>query len=169
MHRIKNNGRRVAAFLGNHGDIIARTPGLQLLPCRGPEGIACGKQHGVAGCLDVMRQLAQRSASAAREIKSLIAESGERVRVGTELVAQAGTSVNNIVDQVRSLSQLIESISRASLEQSGSVSDISQSISSIDNMTQRNAALVEESAAAADSLRQQAVQLEEVVRVFKIA
>ena len=75
----------------------------------------------------------------------------------------------DIVGQVRSLSELIENISRASHEQAANVSEIGQSISSLDNMTQRNAALVEESAAAADSLRQQAAQLDEVVRIFKIA
>jgi methyl-accepting chemotaxis protein len=115
-----------------------------------------------------VRNLAQRSAQAAKEIKGLISESVERVDAGTALVEQAGERVSNIVVQVRRVSDLVGEITSASEEQSNGISQVGDAVAQLDQVTQQNAALVEESAAAADSLQQQATRLTEAVRVFRL-
>ena len=115
-----------------------------------------------------VRSLAQRSAQAAKEIKTLIGESVERVEAGSKLVDAAGKSMDDIVSQVKRVTDLIGEISSASAEQTQGIDQIGNAVTQLDQVTQQNAALVEESAAAADSLKQQAANLAEVVSVFKL-
>ena len=116
-----------------------------------------------------MRNLAQRSAQAAKEIKGMINDSVEKVDAGSKLVHDAGTSMNQIVGQVRQVSDLIGEITSAALEQSSGIEQVNEAVTQMDQVTQQNASLVEEGAAAAASLREQAEKLAEVVAVFKLS
>jgi methyl-accepting chemotaxis protein len=115
-----------------------------------------------------VRSLAGRSAAAAKEIKGLIGASVEKVEGGSKLVADAGATMNEIVNSVKRVSDIIGEITAASAEQSDGIGQINGSVTQLDQMTQQNAALVEESAAAAESLREQAVRLAEVVSTFNL-
>ncbi|HEY0847570.1 MAG TPA: methyl-accepting chemotaxis protein [Noviherbaspirillum sp.] len=115
-----------------------------------------------------VRQLAQRSAAAAKEIKSLIDNSVEKVDVGAKLVDQAGATMKEIVDSVKRVTDIMSEISIASKEQTDGIQQVNQAINQMDEVTQQNAALVEEAAAAAASLQDQAVNLSHVVSVFKL-
>jgi methyl-accepting chemotaxis protein len=115
-----------------------------------------------------VRSLAQRSAGAAKEIKTLISASVERVEQGTALVDKAGTTMQEVVASIRRVTDIMGEISAASSEQSAGVGQITEAMTQMDRATQQNAALVEESAAAAESLRAQALQLVEAVAVFKL-
>jgi aerotaxis receptor len=114
-----------------------------------------------------VRSLAQRSANAAREIKALIGASVDRVEAGTQLVDDAGKTMTDIVGEVKRVSDLIAEISSSTQEQEGGIAQIGQAIGELDQITQQNAALVEESAAASDSLKQQAERLVDAVSVFR--
>jgi methyl-accepting chemotaxis protein-1 (serine sensor receptor) len=116
-----------------------------------------------------VRTLAQRSAQAAREIKSLIGNSVDKVHAGSQLVDQAGSTMAEIVQQVGRVTSLIAEIDAATGEQSAGITQVNQAVSSLDNGTQQNAALVEESAAAAESLRQQAEGLTRLISTFRLA
>jgi methyl-accepting chemotaxis protein len=116
-----------------------------------------------------VRNLAQRSAQAAREIKSLIGESVEKVEAGSRQVNDAGTAMSEIVSQVKRVTDLIGEISSASSEQSAGIGQVNESVTKMDQSTQQNAALVEQSAAAAASLRDQAERLAQAVAVFKLS
>ncbi len=115
-----------------------------------------------------VRNLAARSAQAAREIKTLIAASAERVEGGSRLVQQAGETMGEIVGQVGRVSELIGGISTAALQQSGGIGNVNRAVSDLDESTQQNAALVEQSAAAAASLKDQAQRLADAVAVFRL-
>ena len=115
-----------------------------------------------------MRNLAHRSATAAREIKALIGDSVEKVAVGSRLVVVAGDTMEQIVGDVRSVSELMTAISGAIAEQEAGISQINQAVTEMDDVTQQNAALVEEAAAASQSMQSQAAQLAELVGVFKV-
>jgi methyl-accepting chemotaxis protein len=116
-----------------------------------------------------VRTLAQRSAAAAKEIKELIGRSVETVDAGASLVDQAGATMQNIVQSVQQVADIMKQISAASSEQSTGIEQVNQAIVSIDDVTQQNAALVEEAAAAAQSMRDQADLLAQAVSVFKLA
>ncbi|MDP1534379.1 MAG: methyl-accepting chemotaxis protein, partial [Rubrivivax sp.] len=122
--------------------------------------------RGFAVVASEVRSLAQRSADAAREIKTLIGASVERVESGSRLVQDAGGTMNEIVASVQRVADIIGEITHSSGEQSTGIGEVNQAIGELDQMTQQNAALVEESAAAADSLKSQAVRLSEVVQRF---
>ena len=132
------------------------------------EAARAGEQgRGFAVVAAEVRSLAQRSATAAREIKALIGASVDRVDAGSTLVGEAGRTMDDIVTRVRQVTDLVAEINASTLEQSTGILQVNQSVASIDQGTQQNAALVEESAAAAESMKQQAVALMGVISNFK--
>ena len=125
--------------------------------------------RGFAVVAGEVRSLAQRSAEAAREIKELIQASIESVEKGSQLVQNAGQSMDDIVQRVRNVSDLIGDMSAATVEQTGGIQQINTAVAQMDEMTQQNAALVEEASAAAASLQTQATELNQAVAVFRMA
>jgi methyl-accepting chemotaxis protein len=115
-----------------------------------------------------VRNLAQRSAGAAREIKALIGDAGEKVDAGSKLVDQAGKTMDDIVASVRHVAGIMGEITAASQEQSLGIEEVTRAVSQMDRMTQQNAALVQQSANASESMQEQAVKLEQAVSVFKL-
>jgi methyl-accepting chemotaxis protein len=134
------------------------------------EAARAGEQgRGFAVVAGEVRNLAQRSAQAAREIKSLINDSVEQVEAGSKQVSEAGRTMDDIVVQVKRVTDLIGEITSATLEQSSGIGQVNQAVNQLDQMTQQNAALVEQSAAAAESLREQAGKLAEAVAIFRLS
>ena len=133
------------------------------------EAARAGEQgRGFAVVASEVRNLAQRSAAAAKEIKALIGDSVEKVDVGGKLVSAAGTTMTDIVDSVRRVTDIMGEIVAASQEQSSGIEQVNRAIAQMDDVTQQNAALVEQAAAASQSLQEQAAQLSQVVAVFKL-
>ncbi|MBI2733276.1 MAG: methyl-accepting chemotaxis protein [Aquabacterium sp.] len=133
------------------------------------EAARAGEQgRGFAVVAGEVRSLAQRSATAAKEIKQLILASGAKVESGTRLVHDAGAAMEEIISSVQRVSDIIGEITSASTEQSAGIAQVNQSVSDLDQMTQQNAALVEQSAAAAASLKDQAVKLTQSMAIFKV-
>ncbi|WP_151638811.1 methyl-accepting chemotaxis protein [Noviherbaspirillum aerium] len=133
------------------------------------EAARAGEQgRGFAVVAGEVRTLAQRSAAAAKEIKTLINTSVERVETGNRLVNAAGGSMQNIVDSVRKVTDIMAEISAASQEQTSGIDQINQAVTQMDQVTQQNAALVEEAAAASESLQDQAAKLAQAVSTFKL-
>ncbi|GGI19130.1 methyl-accepting chemotaxis protein [Oxalicibacterium faecigallinarum] len=125
--------------------------------------------RGFAVVATEVRNLAQRSASAAKEIKALIDDSVSNINAGTKLVAQAGQTMKEVVDSVRRVTEVVGEISVAGQDQSVGIGAVSQAVSEMDQTTQQNAALVEEAAAAAQSLRDQAATLSQLVQTFVLS
>ncbi|MDE2614836.1 MAG: HAMP domain-containing protein, partial [Burkholderiales bacterium] len=168
MEEITASSRKIADIIGVIDSIAFQTNILALNAA--VEAARAGEQgRGFAVVASEVRSLAQRSAGAAREIKALITASGERVQAGSRLVAEAGVAMNDIVAQVTRANSLIGEISDASQQQATGISQVGGAVSQLDSVTQQNAALVEESAAAADSLSQQAARLVQAVGVFRVA
>ena len=168
MDDITASSKQIADIIGVIDGIAFQTNILALNAA--VEAARAGEQgRGFAVVASEVRNLAQRSASAAKDIKELIGASVEKVQVGTRLVGDARTSMDDIVVQVKRVSDLISEIGAATIEQTTGIGQVSTAVSQLDQATQQNAALVEESAAAADSLKQQASKLAEVVGVFKLA
>ena len=166
MTEINESSKRIADIISVIDGIAFQTNILALNAA--VEAARAGEQgRGFAVVAGEVRNLAQRSADAAREIKALIGASVDKVEAGTRLVDDAGHTMNDIVAQVKRVSGLIAEISSATHEQQDGIAQIGQAIGSLDSITQQNAALVEESAAASDSLKQQAERLVEAVSVFR--
>jgi len=167
MQGIADSSRRIADIIGVIDGIAFQTNILALNAA--VEAARAGEQgRGFAVVASEVRNLAQRSAGAAKEIKDLISQSVGQVEQGTVIAGEAGAAMQDIVDRVRNVSQLIREIAAATTEQSSGIDQVGTAITQMDQVTQQNAALVEESAAAADSLRAQAARLTEVVGVFKL-
>jgi methyl-accepting chemotaxis protein len=157
------------------GDIIGVIDGIafqtNILALNAAVEAARAGDHGrgFAVVASEVRGLAQRSAASAREIKSLIQASVEKVEAGSELVGSAGRTMQDVVAQVAQASEVFAQISAAADEQTKGIGQVNEAVTQLDQVTQQNAALVEESAAASDSLRVQATRLVESVRVFRLA
>jgi|GEM_PF-56112 len=167
MNEITASSRKIADIIGVIDGIAFQTNILALNAA--VEAARAGEQgRGFAVVAGEVRTLAQRSAEAAKEIKALINASVERVELGAELVAQSGAVMQDIVGSVRRVSDLIGEISAASTEQRDGIGLVNQAVTQLDQMTQQNAALVEQSAAAAHSMREQAHRLMDVVSRFNV-
>jgi methyl-accepting chemotaxis protein len=168
MKGINDSSKKIADIISVIDGIAFQTNILALNAA--VEAARAGEQgRGFAVVASEVRSLAQRSAAAAKEIKTLIGVSVERVEQGTFLVDQAGATMTEIVASIRRVTDIMGEISAASLEQSNGVAQVGDAVSQMEQATQQNAALVEESAAAAESLKSQAQQLVQAVAVFKIA
>jgi len=167
MDGITDSSRKISDIIGVIDGIAFQTNILALNAA--VEAARAGEQgRGFAVVAAEVRSLAQRSATAAKEIKVLIGESVGKVESGTQLVAEAGRTMGDIVGQVQRVSTLIAEISNASGEQSRGIGQIGDAVTQLDQVTQQNAALVEESAAAAESLRVQADALARTVATFRL-
>ena len=167
MDEIIASSRKISDIIGVIDGIAFQTNILALNAA--VEAARAGEQgRGFAVVASEVRNLAGRSAEAAKEIKALIDTSVQKVEVGEQQVKAAGTAMHDIVTQVQRVSQLIHEISSASAEQALGIGQVGDAVAQLDQVTQQNAALVEESAAAADSLRHQAAALSQAVSVFRL-
>jgi methyl-accepting chemotaxis protein len=167
MEGITASSRKIADIIGVIDGIAFQTNILALNAA--VEAARAGEQgRGFAVVASEVRSLAQRSAAAAKEIKSLITESVEKVEAGSAQVGEAGRTMDDIVNQVRRVSDLIAEIGSATEEQTQGITQVGAAVTQLDQVTQQNAALVEESAAAAESLNQQAARLVEAVSQFTL-
>ena len=168
MSSINNSARKIVDIIGVIDGIAFQTNILALNAA--VEAARAGEQgRGFAVVAAEVRSLAQRSASAAKEIKALIGDSVEKVNQGSRLVDQAGSSMGDIVESVRRVTDIISEITAAGNEQTGGIDQINLAITEMDHVTQQNAALVEQAAAAAEAMQDQAGRLAQLVSVFQLS
>ena len=167
MEEINSSSKKIADIIGVIDGIAFQTNILALNAA--VEAARAGEQgRGFAVVAGEVRSLAQRSAEAAKEIKSLIGTSVDKVETGSKLVQDAGSTMNEIVASVQRVTDIIGEISAAALEQSQGIGQVNEAVTRLDQMTQQNAALVEESAAAAESLKGQAQRMTTVVAGYRV-
>ncbi len=167
MASISESSRKIADIIGVIDSIAFQTNILALNAA--VEAARAGEQgRGFAVVAAEVRSLAQRAAAAAKEIKGLISGSVEKVEAGGVLVSQAGTTMNEIVDSVQRVSSIIGNVLNATQEQNEGIQQIDSAVAQMDNTTQQNAALVQEAAACAETLRQQASNVAAIVAIFKL-
>lgn len=167
MRLISESANKISDIIGVIDGIAFQTNILALNAA--VEAARAGEQgRGFAVVATEVRNLAHRSAAAAKEIKGLISDSVERVEAGVVFVDQAGTTMTEIVASVRNVTDIMAEISAASTEQSAGIDQVNRAVNEMDEVTQRNAALVEESAAAAEALKRDVLQLERAASVFKL-
>ncbi|WP_374046110.1 methyl-accepting chemotaxis protein [Massilia sp. R2A-15] len=167
MGSINESARKIVDIIGVIDGIAFQTNILALNAA--VEAARAGEQgRGFAVVASEVRTLAQRSAAAAKEIKTLIGDSVEKVDAGAKLVDQAGATMDQVVSSIRRVTDIVSEIALASQEQTDGIEQVNQAIGQMDQVTQQNAALVEESAAAAESMQEQAGKLAQVVGVFKL-
>jgi len=168
MSEINNSSKKIVDIIAVIDGIAFQTNILALNAA--VEAARAGEQgRGFAVVAAEVRNLAQRSAAAAKEIKTLIGDSVNKVTVGSQLVDQAGNTMEEIVASVKRVSDIMTEISAASQEQSAGIQEIGQAIGQMDEMTQQNSALVEQAAAAAESMHEQAEHLTQSLDVFKLS
>jgi len=168
MSSINESSKKIVDIIGVIDGIAFQTNILALNAA--VEAARAGEQgRGFAVVASEVRNLAQRSAAAAKEIKTLIGDSVDKVGAGTKLVDEAGKTMEEIVSSVKRVTDIMSEITAASQEQSSGIEQVNQAITQMDEVTQQNASLVEEAAAAAESLEEQAQNLEAAVAVFKVA
>jgi methyl-accepting chemotaxis protein len=167
MDEINQSSKKISDIIGVIDGIAFQTNILALNAA--VEAARAGEQgRGFAVVAGEVRNLAQRSAEAAKEIKGLIGASVDKVEAGSRLVADAGQTMSEIVGSVQRVSDIIGEITAASGEQSDGIGQVNVAVTQLDQMTQQNAALVEESAAAAESLKDQAQRLTQVIQIFRL-
>jgi methyl-accepting chemotaxis protein len=168
MDGIQASSRKIADIIGVIDGIAFQTNILALNAA--VEAARAGEQgRGFAVVATEVRNLAQRSATAAKEIKLLIGDSVDRVEAGSQQARSAGDTLTEVVASVRRVSDIVSEISAAASEQAQGIGEINQAVANLDQATQQNAALVEESAAAASSLKDQATTLAQSVQKFRLA
>ncbi|HEX3139894.1 MAG TPA: methyl-accepting chemotaxis protein [Rhizobacter sp.] len=168
MDVITKSSKQISEIIGVIDSIAFQTNILALNAA--VEAARAGEQgRGFAVVAAEVRSLAQRSAQSAKEIRALISQSVDTVDGGSKLVNSAGKKIEDVVTQVRRVTELVNHIAGASSEQSTGIGQINQAVVTLDHMTQQNAALVEQSTASAESLREQAVRMVDVVSVFKLS
>jgi methyl-accepting chemotaxis protein-1 (serine sensor receptor) len=167
MQGISDSSEKISAIIGTIDEIAFQTNLLALNAA--VEAARAGEQgRGFSVVAAEVRSLAQRSAAAAKEIKGLITDSVHRVETGSELVDESGRTLEEIVTSVKQVAEIVAEISAASYEQSAGIEEVNRAVSQMDEVTQRNAALVEEAAAASRALEEQALQMTEKISYFRI-
>ena len=167
MNEISASSRKIVEIIGVIDGIAFQTNILALNAA--VEAARAGEQgRGFAVVAGEVRELAQRSANAARQIKALIDASVDKIGMGAQLVEGAGHTMNEIVGSVRRVSEIIGEVSSAAAQQAHAIDQISSTVVRLDEATQQNAALVEQSAAAAESLKDQGIRLNEAVARFQL-
>jgi methyl-accepting chemotaxis protein len=168
MGSINQSSRKIVDIIGVIDGIAFQTNILALNAA--VEAARAGEQgRGFAVVATEVRNLAQRSAAAAKEIKELISDSVQQVEIGSKLVEQAGATMEDVVASVRRVTDIMSEISAAGEEQRAGIEQVNTAIAGMDTVTQQNAALVEEATTASQSLQEQAGALSELVAVFQLA